>query len=133
MNPRQSIAAMIAVVMLSFYAVPARAGQSDEHVVPLADLRAQVSAAAAVRAENLADIERVLANPAAEAELSRLNTGREQLKSAISRLDDQELARLAERARAADQDIRAGGKGQILFLSGLAIVILLIVTLTQTL
>src|SRR5690348_1817696 len=133
MSPRQSIAAIIAVVMLSFYAAPVRAGQGNEHVVPLSDLRGQVRAATAERAKNLADIEHVLANPAAQAELNRVNVGREQLTSAISQLDDHELARLAQRARAADQDIRAGGKGQILFLAGLAVVILLIVTLTQTL
>jgi hypothetical protein len=52
--------------------------------------------------------------------------------AAISQLDDSELARLADRARAADRDIRAGGKGEAFFLVGLAVFILLIVVLTQT-
>ena len=133
MSPRQSIAAIVAVVLLSFVSAPLRAGQTDEHVVPLSDLRGQVGAAASERAKNLADIEHVLANPAAQAEFDRANVSSEQFKTAISHLDDKELARLADRARAADQDVRAGGKGQLLFLVGLAVAILLIVTLTQTL
>jgi hypothetical protein len=101
--------------------------------VPLSELHRDVNSAASRRARNLADIDRVLSTPEAREQLSRTNLGSGKIQAAISRLDDEELARLADRARAAGQDIRAGGKGEILFIAGLAVVILVIVTLTQTL
>jgi hypothetical protein len=108
-------------------------GRADDHVVPLSDLHRDVNSLASERAKNLADVGRVLAAPAVQEQLSKANVRSDRVQAAISQLDDSELARLADRARAAEQDIRAGGKGEVFFLVGLAVFILLIVVLTQTL
>jgi hypothetical protein len=125
-------AVVAAITLLSFAEAPVEA-QSGDHVVPLSDLRRDVNTAASQRAKNLADIDQVLSTPAAREQLRKANVGSERIKAAVSRLDDAELARLADQARAADQDVRAGGKGEYLFIAGLALTILLIVTLTQVL
>jgi hypothetical protein len=124
---RQPLAIFAAFLIL------ACTGRADDHLVPLSDLHRDVNSIASERAKNLADVDRVLEAPAVQEQLSKANVRSDRVHAAISQLDDSELARLANRARAADQDIRAGGKGEILFLAGLAVFILLIVVLTQTL
>jgi len=124
------MASMLAI--LSIAPVRMRAGQ-DEHVVPLSDLHRDLNATASQRARNLADIDRVLAAPAVQEQLNRAKVKSDRIHSAISALDDQELARLADRARAADQEVHAGLSGEAWFLAGLAVFILLIVVLTQEL
>lgn len=123
---RQHLAIFAAFLIL------ACTGRADDHVVPLSDLHRDANAVALGRAKNLADVDRVLAAPAVQQQLNKANLKSDRVQAAISQLDDTELARLADRARAADRDIRAGGKGEIIFLAGLAVFILLIVVLTQT-
>lgn len=122
-----------ALSILFFTAGSLSAMQSEDHVVPLSELHRDVNSVSAQRAQNLADIGRVLSSPVAQEQLSKANVGSDQVKAAISHLDDNELARLAARARAADRDVRAGDKGTVLFIVGLALVVFLIVTLTQVL
>src|ERR1700744_6059707 len=68
--------------------------KADDHVVPIAELQREVAAVSAARAQNLADIQRVLALPIAQAELQRANLNPERVKSAVSQLTSEELARL---------------------------------------
>jgi hypothetical protein len=133
-HSRLLLAIVAALSILSFTTSPVRASQqSEEHVVPLSDLQRDVNFTASQRARNLADIDRVLSAPVAQEQLSKANVSSVQVKAAISHLDDKELARLADRARAANQDVRGGDKGTVLFIVGLTIAIFLIVTLTQVL
>src|SRR5690242_5628616 len=75
---------------------------ADQHVLPLDELHQQAQSAAEQRARNIADIERVLSYPAAAEALTKSNVSEQQMKRAVATLDDQELARMAERARASE-------------------------------
>lgn len=108
-------------------ALPAVAAAED-HVVPLTELHQSVRSAAQERARNIADIERVLSYPAARDALQRSKVNPEQVKTAVATLDDQELARLADRARASEKDVQGGLIVGILALIGLIVVIIIVVS-----
>jgi hypothetical protein len=130
---RQLLALLATLSIAAVTTEPVRADPADDHVVALSDLHRDLGAAASERTKNLADIARTLSLPATQAQLSKANVRSDQLKTAISRLDDKELARLADRARAANDDVEAGVPFEAWFLAGLAVVILLIVVCTQNL
>ncbi len=101
--------------------------RADDHVVPLAELQRQVAAVSATRSQDIADIQRVLALPLAQAELHRASLDPERVKSAVYQLSSEELARLAARARTAEQDIQAGFPLEGIFAIIGIIVVLIIV------
>jgi hypothetical protein len=100
---------------------------ADEHVVPLTELHQKVQRTAAERTRNIQDIERVLSYPAARAALERSHVNTGQMKTAVSTLSDDELARLADRARASEKDVQGGLIVGILALIGLVVVIIIVV------
>lgn len=106
---------------------PSYAQAADDHIVPLGELHQQARAAADQRSNNLADIERVLSYPAAARALSKANVNHDQMKTAVSTLSDDELARLADRARASERDVQGGFIVGILALIGLIVVIIIVV------
>ena len=131
---RQLPALFALLSVLSFTSSPLQAWQQgDDHVVPLSQLRGDVNYVASQRTKNLADIGQVLSMPAVQEQLGKANLKGDQVQAAVARLDDKELARLADRARAVDQDVRAGVDGVVWFLAGLVVFVVLIVVLTQTL
>jgi hypothetical protein len=106
---------------------PALAKADDDHVVGLHELHDQARSASAERTKNIADIERVLAYPAAAAALQKENVNQEQVHRAVATLDDAELARLAKQARASEADVKGGLIVGILALIGLIVVIIIVV------
>ncbi len=107
--------------------MPSLAQAADEHIVPLSELHQQARATADQRTRNLADIERVLSYPAAAQALAKANVNHDQMKTAVSTLSDDELARLADRARASEHDVQGGLIVGILALIGLIVVIIIVV------
>ena len=101
---------------------------AQEHIVPLKELQKRMQSDAASRARNAADIERVLSYPAAAAALKRSNVNQNQMRTAVATLNDEELARLADRARASEKDVEAGIIVGILALIGLIVVIIIVVS-----
>ena len=124
---RRVLSATMAFVVFTVFSVPQAA--AHQHIVPLAELQGQVRSAANDRAKNLADIQRVLSYPAAAAALKKSNVSPEQMRSAVSTLNDQELARLADRARASEKDVEGGLIVGILALIGLVVVIIIVASL----
>jgi hypothetical protein len=103
--------------------------QADDHVMPLSELHRQARAAGEQRARNIEDIERVLSYPAASEALQKADVNPAQMQKAVATLDDAELARLADRARASEKDVQGGLIVGILALIGLIVVIIIVVSL----
>ncbi len=128
LNVRSSkITSLILPVLLAVALMTPPAAKGDEHVVPLNELNDQVRSVSAERAKNIADIERVLAYPAAAAALQKSNVNQEQIQRTVATLDDAELARLAKQARSSEAEVKGGLIVGILALIGLIVVIIVVV------
>jgi hypothetical protein len=101
--------------------------KADDHVVPLKELHDEAKSTSEQRTKNINDIERVLSYPAAAAALQKSNVNQDQMRRAVATLDDAELARLANQARASENDVKGGFIVGILALIGLIVVIIIVV------
>lgn len=108
-----------------------RQASAQDHVVPLTELQRQMRSGAEARARNAADLERVFSSPAARDAFQKYKVAPEQAKKAVSLLNDEELSRLAERARAAEKDVEGGFIVGILALIGLVVVILVVLAVVN--
>lgn len=102
---------------------------ADDHVLPLTELHDKARSASENRANNIGDIERVLSYPAAAQALGKSNVNQDQMRRAVATLSDDELARLADRARASEKDVQGGLIVGILALIGLIVVIIIVVAI----
>jgi hypothetical protein len=126
---RQSLRMAIATVLVALFIVPTDA-LAQSHVVSPADLQKATTAASQVRQHNMDSIQRLLSTPTAEQALKSAKMDPQQVKTAVSTLNDQELAQLAARADKAQADFAAGSLSQrdlILIILGIAVLILIIV------
>ena len=104
---RQLLRAAIAIVLVALFTVPTDA-LAQSHVVSPADLQKEAVAASQVRQHNLDSVQQLLSTPAAEKALKSAKMDPQQVKTAVSTLNDQELAQLAARANKAQADFAAG-------------------------
>ena len=128
-NLRQSLRVAVATVLVALFIVPTEA-LAQSHVVSPADLQKATTAASQVRQHNMDSIQRLLSTPTAEKALKSAKMDPQQVKTAVSTLNDQELAQLAARADKAQADFAAGNLDQrdlILIILGVAVLILIIV------
>jgi hypothetical protein len=126
---RQSLRMAIATVLVVLFIVPTDA-LAQSHVVSPADLQKATTAASQVRQHNLDSIQNLLSTPTAEKALQSAKMDVRQVKTAVSTLNDQELAQLGARADKAQADFAAGNLSQrdlILIILGVAVLILIIV------
>ncbi|MGB9122750.1 MAG: PA2779 family protein [Candidatus Angelobacter sp.] len=126
---RQSLRMAIATVLVALFIVPTDA-LAQSHVVSPADLQQAATAASQARQHNMDSIQRLLSTPTAEQALKSAKMDPQQVKTAVSTLNDQELAQLAARADKAQADFAAGSLSQrdlILIILGIAVLILIIV------
>jgi len=94
------------------------------------DLRKEAVAASSARQHNLETINDFLSSPKAEKVLANAGIDPSELKTAVSSLNDQELARLAARAERAQADFAAGrlaDRDLLIILVGIAALILIII------
>jgi hypothetical protein len=122
---------LIAVLTLSSFLIasaPAPASAQGQ-VVPLSELHNQLDSTTRARAGNLSDIDRVLSLPAAQQAMANAKVDPAQARAAIAQLDDNELSRLADRARAAEADVEGGIIVGLLALIGLVVVIIIVVAI----
>lgn len=87
---------------------PAQEKDSSRHVVTLDELKQQSGAPAQARAENEAAVRHLLSSEAGRNALKSANVEYERVDKAIGQLNDQELAKLADRSRQAESDFAAG-------------------------
>lgn len=129
LNMRQSIRVAIASVLAMFLVVPSDV-MAQNHVVSPTELQKVVVAASQTRQHNIDTLQQLLSSPAAEKAIKSAQMDPRQVKSAVSVLDDQDLAQLAARADKANADFAAGSlsdRDLILIIVAIAVIILIIV------
>ncbi|HEX5433479.1 MAG TPA: PA2779 family protein [Candidatus Angelobacter sp.] len=125
---RQSVRILVALMMMCFIVPTGLLAQT--HVVSPADLQQQVVTASQVRDHNLQTVQNFLSTPTAEKALKSSHINPMQVRTAVSTLNDQELAQLAARADKAQADFAAGNLSDhdlILIILGIAVLVLIIV------
>jgi hypothetical protein len=103
---------------------------AQTHVVSPADLQKEVLAATQARERNLETVRQFLSSPRAERALKSAQVDAVRVKTGVSTLSDQEVAKLASRANQAQADFAAGDlsdRDLILIILGIAALILIIV------
>ena len=104
----QSVRALVACFLVTIFAVPSSL-VAQSHVVSPADLQKEMVASTQARQHSLETVRQFLSSPRAENALKSAHMNPEQVRTAVSTLNDQELARLASRADKAQADF-AGGR-----------------------
>ena len=126
---RQSGRVLIACLLITLFAIPPSL-LAQSHVVNPADLQKEMVNATQARQHNLETVQKFLSSPAAEKALKSSKIDPQQVKNAVSTLDDKELAQLSSRAAQAQTDFAAGrlsDRDLILILVAIAALILIIV------
>lgn len=103
----RSVRVLTACVLATMFAVPQNL-VAQAHIVSPRELQKQVVAASQTRQENLEIVTRFLSSPAAAKAMTIAHADAKQVKTAVSNLSDEELARLASRAQKAQADFAAG-------------------------
>ena len=104
---RQSLRIVTASVLATIFAIPPSL-LAQAHVVSLPELKTQAVAASQAREHNLEVLIRFLSSGAAERAMKSIHADPRQVKTAVSNLDDRELAQLASRAQKAQAHFSAG-------------------------
>jgi hypothetical protein len=103
---------------------------AQNHVVSPAELQRAAVASSQTRQQNLDTLQQFVSSPTAEKALKSAHMDAQQVKNAVSQLNDQELAQLASRASKANSDFAAGSlsdRDLIIILVAIAALILIIV------
>ena len=99
---------MLAIALLfGVTAFPARA-QDKQHVVSLSDLTKDAARPAQTRQSNEEAVRSLLSSDQAQKALKSANLDYQKVDKAIGQLSDEDLAKLAERSRQAQNDFAAG-------------------------
>jgi hypothetical protein len=131
LRPYQSIAMTTALAVFSTTSLPQAAWGAEPHVVPLAELQQTAQASQTARAQNLKDLDRVFSLPQAQEAMGKAKLNPNQVRIAIASLSDQELDRLAQKARTAEQEVEGGIIFGLLALIGLVVVILIVLAVVN--
>jgi hypothetical protein len=126
---RQSVRFLVALFLVAIFIVPSDL-LAQSHLVSPADLQQHVVAASQVREHNLQTVQNFLSTQTAEKAMQSSHINPQQVRTAVSTLNDQELAQLAARADKAQQDFAAGNlsdRDLILIILGIAVLVLIIV------
>jgi hypothetical protein len=103
---------------------------ADTHVVSDADLQKEIVSASQLRQHNLQTVKGFVTSERAQKALKSARIDVEQVKNAVSMLDDEELAQLASRAEKAQVDFAAGRLSDhdlVLIILGIVALIVIIV------
>ncbi|HEX6505677.1 MAG TPA: PA2779 family protein [Terriglobales bacterium] len=123
-----SVRLVIACLMVSLFALAPQSMFAQTHVVSPTDLQQATVAATQSRQANMARLNDVLSSPVGQKALQEAHADATQVKTAISNLSDQDLAKLAARADKAQKDFAAGSiSDHLLLLIVIAIVIVIII------
>lgn len=126
---RQPSRPMIALMLVSVFLVPADL-MAQSHLVSPAELQQQIISASQQRQRNLEELQNFLSPPVAEKAMKTGDINARQVRTAVSTLNDQELAELSARAQKAQADFAAGNltdRDLILIILGIAVLVLIIV------
>jgi hypothetical protein len=120
-----------AFLLAAVFAVPQNLlAEGAAHLVSPSDLQQAVVQASTVRQQNVETVREFLSSERADKALRSAHMNPQQVKNAVSGLDDAELAQLASRVNKAQADFAAGSlsdRDLIIILVAVAILILIIV------
>jgi len=85
----------------------------DKHVVDLADLHKDAARPAETRQANQADLRRLFSSEQAQKALKSANIDYAKVDQAVGQLNDEDLAKLAERSRQLQGNFAAGRAGSL--------------------
>jgi hypothetical protein len=126
---RQSARVVIACALSAIFAVPPSL-LAQTHVVSPSDLQKAVLTASHARQQNLEKVKQFFSSEIAQKALRSAHMDPTQVKTAVSTLNDAELAQLAARADKAQADFAAGtlsDRDLLIILLGVAALVLIIV------
>jgi len=128
---KQSSRVALAVVLAAVFALPQNlVAETASHLVSASELQQAVVKASTERQQNRSEVQRFLSSEQAQKALKSAHMNPEQVKTAVSTLDDAELAQLASRAHKAQADFAAGtlsDRDLIIIIVAIAALILIIV------
>ena len=126
---KRFVQVLTACVLVTFFLLPSEA-LAQSHVVSPADLQKEMVKSTQARQHNLDTVKQFLSTPMAEKALKSAKMDPVQVKTAVSSLNDEDLAQLAVRADKAQADFTAGrlsDRDLILILLAIAALVLIIV------
>jgi hypothetical protein len=128
---RQTFRVAMAFVLAAVFALPQNlVAETAGHLVSPSDLQQAVVKASSERQQNRDEVQQFLSSEQAQKALKSAHMNPEQVKNAVSTLDDAELARLASRAHKAQADFAAGDvsdRDLMIIIVAIAALILIIV------
>jgi hypothetical protein len=128
---KQSVRVLTACILATLFAIPQNLlAQATNHVVSPSDLQKLTLQASQSRRQNVDKIQEFLSSETAQKALKSAHLSPEQVKNAVSRLNDSELQQLATRVQKAQADFAAGNfsdRDLILLILAVAALILIIV------
>jgi hypothetical protein len=104
---------------------------AQERILPSTQLHQELQRTSQARQSNLDVIQRVLSTAAAQDLLKQAKLDPGHVQKAVSQLNDAELAKLAQQARSAEDDLAGGLIVGLLALIGLIVVIIIVVSLVD--
>jgi hypothetical protein len=126
---QQFVRGLMAGMLAVTFMIPQDA-LAQSHVVSPAELQSAAAASSQARQQNLDTLQQFVSSPTAQKALKSAHMDAQQVKNAVSQLNDQELAQLASRASKANADFAAGtlsDRDLIIILVAIAALILIIV------
>jgi menaquinone-dependent protoporphyrinogen IX oxidase len=129
LNRRPFVRVAIACILSVVFFIPTDL-VAQSHVVSPADLQREVMAASLARQHHLETVRQFLSTPIAEKAMKSAQVDPQQVKAAVSTLDDKELAEIAARADKAQAEFAAGALGErdlIWIILAIVVLVLIIV------
>ena len=128
----QSVRVFAACLLVTMFASPQNLA-AEVHVVSPSEFEKQALYESRERQKNLEIVNRFFSSPTAQKAMSIVHTDPNQVKIGVSRLSDQELARLSQRAQKAQADFAAGNvSDRDLLVIVIAALILVVIVLAAT-
>ena len=125
----QPVRTLMAGILVLLFAFPSNLA-AQGHVVSPADLQKETMAASQARQRNLQTVTQFLSSESAQKTLRSAHMDPTQVKTAVSSLNDQELAQLASRSTKAQADFAAGrieDRDLLIIIVAIAALVLIIV------
>jgi hypothetical protein len=108
-NTTRVCTTLLAAILAFTGYVPANAqGQEKDHAVPAGQLQQDVQKAAEIRQANEAAVREMFASDQAKETLKSAGIDYKQVDRAISQVNDEDLARMAQRSQEVKKDFAAG-------------------------
>jgi cobalamin biosynthesis Mg chelatase CobN len=116
----------MAILLGSLSATGPAQAQKKQHVVSLEELNKDAARPAATRQADEASVRELLSSEAGQKALKSANLDYQKVDKAVGRLNDEDLAKIAERSRQAQSDFAARGLTSRLLVAIILIVVLVV-------